>query len=309
VSERTAAAPRAAAAASALAGDRRALRLALAITLTVLALLAPRLASAQDWRTFTASRARSGEQQLRVDLEYGAGRLDVGPGASGTLYRTSMRYDANAFRPRVDYSTSRLRVGIQGQEGKAHKPKSGHLDLELGPDVPLELDLKFGATEANLELGGLRIRTGEISTGASKTTLRFSRPNPESCQLFELHVGAAKFHALGLGNLNADRLTVEGGVGEVTLDFTGTWRSDMNASVKMGLGALTLHIPRGLGLRVSKAGFLASFDSQELIKRGNAFYSQNWDGAEHKLSLAIEAAFGSIKVVWVDQDPASTGRR
>jgi N-terminal domain of toast_rack, DUF2154 len=282
--------------------DRLAIRLAVALTLTALALLAPRLASAQDWRTFTAARSRSGEEVLRVNLEYGAGRLNVGPGASGTLYRTNMRYDAELFQPRVDYSNTRLHVGIQGQDGKGHghKPRSGHLDLRLAPDVPLDLELKFGATEANLELGGLRIRRGAISTGASKTTLRISRPNQEHCQLFELHVGAARFHAIGLGNLNAEQLNVQGGVGEVILDFTGRWRSDLSASVQMGLGALMLHIPRGLGLRVSKDAFFAPFDSQELIKRGNAFYSQNWDDAEHKLSLDIDAAFGSIKVVWVD---------
>jgi hypothetical protein len=268
--------------------------------LSTLALLAPGLASAQDWRTFTASRARSGEELLRVDLEYGAGRLDVGPGATGMLYRTNLRYDAESFRPRVDYASNRLRVGIQGQDGKPRRPKSSHLDLRLGPDLPLDLELKFGAAEANLELGGLRIRKGEISTGASKTTLRISRPNLEVCELFELHVGAAKFHAFGLGNLNAERLDVEGGVGEVILDFTGAWRSDLRASVKMGLGSLTLQVPRGLGLRVSKEGFLAPFDSQELIKRGNAFYSPNWQSADHRLSLDIEAAFGSIKVVWVD---------
>jgi hypothetical protein len=282
------------------ARTRGAFRLAVALPLTTLPLLAPRLASAQDWRTLTASRAPSGEELLRVDVEYGPGRLDIAPGGASDLYRTSLRYDADAYRPRVDYGSSHLRVGLEGPERKAHRPKGGHLDLRLGPDVPLDLNLKFGAAEANLELGGLRIRRGEISTGASKTTLRISRPNREACQVFELHVGAAKFHAIGLGNLNAERLSVEGGVGEMMLDFTGSWRSDLRASVQLGLGSLTLQVPRGLGLRVARDGFLAPFDSQELVKRGAAFYSQNWDRADHRLWLDINAAFGSIKVVWVD---------
>ena len=276
---------------------RRAVRLALSACVLV---LLPQDASAQNWQTVTASRATNREELLRVDLEYGAGRLDIAPGTAGTLYRANMRFDANSFRPRVTYANNRLHVGVQGNDGKAHKPRNGHLDLKLAPNVPLDLELKFGAVEANLELGGLRIRRGEISTGASKTMLRFSRPNSERCELFELHVGAAKFHAIGLGNLNAERISLEGGVGEVVLDFTGTWRADTQASVQMGLGSLTLQLPRRLGVRVSKEGFLAPFDSQELVKRGNVFYSQNWERAEHKLSLDIEAALGSIKVVWVD---------
>jgi hypothetical protein len=86
----------------------------------------------------------------------------------------------------------------------------------------------------------------------------------------------------------------------VLLDFTGEWRADMHADVQMGLGALTLRVPRGLGLRVQKKGFLASFDSQELIKRGDAYFSENWDEADQKLTVDLQAALGSIKVVWVN---------
>lgn len=266
--------------------------------LTALMVL-PTVASAQDWRTFTSSRATNREEQLRVDLEYGAGRLDLAPAPSGTLYRTNLRYDAEAFQPRVIFQNGRLRVGVEGREVKG-KIKSGHLDLKLAADVPLDLDLKFGAAEANIELGGMRIQRGQISTGASKTVLRVSKPNQERCQLFDLNIGAASFHASGLGNLNAELISLEGGVGEVILNFAGAWRADSRATVQMGLGSLTLQIPRGLGLRVVKEGFLASFDSEGLIKRGNAFYSENWENAKHKLSLDIEAAFGSIKVVWVE---------
>lgn len=84
------------------------------------------------------------------------------------------------------------------------------------------------------------------------------------------------------------------------LDFTGTWKQDLAASIEMGLGSLTLRLPEGLGVRVEKDGILAAFDSQRLTKRGNVYYSSNWESAKHKLSLDLSAALGSIKVEWVD---------
>lgn len=279
---------------------RRLRVLIIATGLTLLAMLAPRLAAAQDWRTTSQSREIAGEQSLTVDIEYAAGQLTLAPAPRGTLYRANLRYDANAFTPRIAYAGNRLRVGVEGSNVRGRNLKSGHLDLRLSPDVPVDLDLQFGAAEATIDLGGLRIRSADIATGASSTTLNVSSPNLDTCRELSIHVGAAKFEANRLGNLNAQRIEVEGGVGEIVLDFTGAWRSSMTGKIEMGLGSLTLRVPTGLGVRINKGGFLASFDSQGLVKRGDTYYSENWDKASRTLSLDVQAAFGSIKVVWVD---------
>lgn len=271
-----------------------------AVIALLLALGAATPARAQDWRAITSMRQVSGEDMLRVDVEYGAGRLEVGPGAASLLYRANLRYDADVFRPVTSYSNGRLRLGVEGGSIRGRNLKSGHLDLRLGQSVPLSLTLKFGAAEADLELGGLRIREAQISTGASKTSVRVSQPNPDVCRSLRLEVGAAQFEATGLGNLNTERLSLSGGVGEVTLDFTGRWRTNLTADVNMGLGSLILRVPRGLGVRVRKTGILASFDSQGLIKRGDVYFSENWDEAEHRLTINVDAALGSIRLAWVD---------
>jgi len=70
-------------------------------------------------------------------------------------------------------------------------------------------------------------------------------------------------------------------------------------SIDMGLGSLELRFPEGLGVRLTKDSFLASLDSEGLVKRGDAYYSLDWDRADRKVSIDLDAAFGSIKVVWV----------
>jgi hypothetical protein len=259
-------------------------------------------ASAQDWRTITSLRQYKGENALSVDVEYGAGRLSIAPGETNALYKATLRYDAHAFRPVTQYQDGRLRVGIEGGSLKGRNMKSGRLDLALGTRMPIDLNLKFGAVRADVELGGLKIRSADIQTGASETDLTVSSANSESCSKLELQVGAAEFRASGLGNLNCERVQVAGGVGDVTLDFNGAWRVDADVDIDMGLGSLTLRLPRGLGVQVQKSGFLASFDSQGLVKRGNVYYSENWEKASNRASFKIDAAFGSVKVVWVEPE-------
>jgi hypothetical protein len=53
---------------------------------------------------------------------------------------------------------------------------------------------------------------------------------------------------------------------------------------------------------VRKTGVLASFDSQELVKRGNTYYSENWNKASNRVSFNIDAALGSIRMVWVEPE-------
>jgi hypothetical protein len=259
-------------------------------------------AEAQDWRTITSMRSAKGEASLNVDVEYGAGRLFITPAANNALYKATLRYDAKSFKPVTQYTDGRLRVGIEGGSIKGRNMKSGRLDLALTTSVPLDLDMKFGAVQANMELGGLKVRSAHIQTGASETDIAISKPNMEKCSRLKIEVGAADFHAAGLGNLGCELVDVDGGVGDITLDFNGAWRGTSNIEIDMGLGSLTLRVPRGLGVQVQKSGFLASFDSQGLVKRGNVYYSEDWDKAKNRAFFNIDAAFGAINVVWVEPE-------
>lgn len=269
----------------------------------LLAAIQPPEALGQDWRTLSSSRQVAGEEALRVEIEYAAGILDVRPAEPGVLYSAHLRYDSDIFRPTLSYHRGSLTLDMEGEGVRGGNHEAGNLELALGEAVPLDLELRFGAGRADVELGGLRIRTADLATGASEANFAFSRPNPEVAERIKVQVGAAAFRLSGLANANAERLDVEGGVGEIRLDFTGEWRRDLDVRVKMGLGALRLSFPRGLGVRVRKSGLLTSFDSQLFTKRGDWFYSEGWNASPHQLTLDLEAAFSSVEVRWVD-DPA-----
>lgn len=277
----------------------RALR---AAAVVVLAAAAP--VEAQTLKSVTSARQLQGERHLDAELRFGAGRLRVAPGPANLLYRMELRYDDRTFRPLTDYdrASGTLRLGLENlrRRGETRLDDEQRATIALSPSVATALDLEFGAGEAEVELGGMALESLDLSTGASETRVSFSTPNRVDARSIRLEAGAAEIRVEKLGNARAERFVFKGGVGEATLDFTGAWTRSATASIDMGLGQVTLRLPRGLGVRITKDSFLASFEHGGMIRRGNAWYSRGYDEARTKLDIEIDAALGAIEVEWVD---------
>jgi hypothetical protein len=282
-----------------------------ALALWGLACVTAQPAAAQTWRTITSARQTHGESELTVDVTYAAGRFTVTPGAPGTLYRMEMRYDEDRFTPVREYDddASVLRLGVRSRGRGGVRVSSGDrrrskptptLDLALTPDVPLSLTLELGAVRSDVELGGLALRRVHYRTGASESSVRFSRPNPLECDEIRLEAGAAEFQVTSLANANCRQVNFRGGVGEVTLDFSGVWRQSAQADVDVSIGSLTLRLPRDVGVAIRLSRFLASFDSAGFTKRGRLYYSRNYESARHRLTMRVNATIGGVAVDWVN---------
>ncbi len=263
--------------------------------------------SAQTLRTLTSARQLHGETSLIVDVTYAVGQLRLEPADQGDLYRMELRYDEDQFTPVREYDPDAgvLRLGLRSLHGhtsiRSHnRDETPSLDVALTPEVPLQLRVNVGAAEADVEFGGLQLRRLAYKTGASESHVRFSRPNAVDCDALTFEVGAAEFTASDLGNSNCRRMGFHGGVGEMTLDFSGEWRTPADASVKIGIGELKLVLPRDLGVAITLNRFLASFDHSGFTKRGGIYYSDNYASARVRLNLSVDAAFGGIDVQWVD---------
>ena len=261
----------------------------------------PALVGAQTMRSVTMSRELGDDEDVRVSVEYAAGHFTVRSFDEGLLYRMNLRYDEDVFEPVAEYSRNRLHLGVEsiGRRFNVRGRESAELELELARGVPMDLDLEFGAVRADIDLGGLALTDLDLSTGASQSLIDVSEPNPAQMGTARFEVGAAEFTARHLGNLNAERIDVDAGVGKLTLWFDGTWQQDARVSIEMGLGVLELRVPEGLGVRLRKDSFLTALDSEGLVKRGDTYQSLDWSDADRKVSIDLDAAFGSVKVVWI----------
>jgi hypothetical protein len=256
---------------------------------------------AQSWRTVTNSRQAGSEGEVDVRIKYAAGQFEVRPAERGLLYRMELTYDEDHFDPLSSFRNGTLELGIDGRSRNfdLDDDNESRMDLELGRGVPMDLRMEFGAVQADVDLGGLSLTRLQLTTGASESRIDVSEPNPEAMRRAEFEVGAASFTATNLGNLNAEILDVDAGVGDLELEFSGDWRRSARVNVDMGLGSLTLIFPRDVGVRLEKDTFLTSLDADEMTKRGDYYYSANWESAHIQIDVTVDAAFGGIDVEWV----------
>ena len=254
------------------------------------------------WRSVDLSRQLHDSLPQRIRVQYAAGHVDVNGSSDPLLYALHLRYDESRMTPlhRYDADQRSAVLGLESRSPGLHvssgRDDSGELRLALPRTIPLDLDLEFGGTQATLELGGLTLQSLRLECGATDATLAFTTPNRSRMRDLEINVGAAGFRGLHLANANADQMRVRGGVGSVDLDFGGTWTRDLTVSTRLAVGTLTLHVPSDVGVRVEVQRVAAGFQHEGLVKRDDAWYSENWDAARHKLHLRAETFFGKIDV-------------
>jgi hypothetical protein len=269
-------------------------------------LLWPSAAQAQTMRPFSTFRQLHGETRLTARLEYAAGNLQIAPAAETQLYSMDLAYDDGRYVPVSDYDaqSGTVLLGLKpAGEGGVRVVSRSQLSqvatVGLSSRVNLAIGLALGAVEAEAELGGLRITSLDVKTGASRTMIRFSRPNAVRCRQATFSAGAAEVSIMGLGNSRCDEIGFEGGIGKVTLDFDGVWISSSQVEVKMAVGELTLRLPRNAGVRIRMDKFLSSFEPAGLVRRGEAFESRNYAQTERHLDLDLTTAIGGVNVEWV----------
>jgi hypothetical protein len=96
-------------------------------------------------------------------------------------------------------------------------------------------------------------------------------------------------------------LEFEGGVGKFVLDFGGQFDYRAEARVKVGMGALTVVIPRELGVQLrADDRWLSSLDfskSRLVAVAGKGMYeTENFESAQGQLILILEVGLGSANI-------------
>ena len=277
------------------------------LTLAVLLAASAHAAAAQNgprWRTVDVSRQLRDTIPARIRVQYGAGKLEVHGTTAPVLYSMHLRYDEARAAPlhRYDAEQRQAVLGLESfgrgirVSSRDDDDESGELKLLLPNTLPLELDMELGGTLSVLDLGGLTLRALRLECGATDATLLFMSPNRTRMRELEIDVGAADFSAVHLANSNADQIRLRGGVGVVDLEFGGTWTHDMSVTTRLAVGKLMLRVPTDVGVRLEVQRLATGFEHQGLEKRGDAWYSENYERAPHKLQLRAETFFGKIEI-------------
>jgi hypothetical protein len=272
-----------------------------AVTAVVLVAGTAAVASAQQWQTVDVARQLLDTGAVTVKVTYAAGKLTVRGAAAPYLYSMQMRYDGQRGQALSSYDagTRSLRVGMSGKSSgwSGHgTDDAGDMQLALTRRAVMDLTMDLGATDSDLDLSAMALRTLEVRTGASETTIRFDSVSRRPIERMQLNLGAAAVHARHLANAGVQKLDVRGGVGEVDLDLTGAWSHDMDVQLDVALGAVTIVVPRDVGVRIEADKVFGTFDFGGLKKSGGAWVSDGFDAAAYKVRIRSSTVMGKLTV-------------
>jgi len=224
-------------------------------------------------RTESRSQELGGAQSASVDIRMGAGKLVIGAGASGIM-DADFSYNISSWKPEVSYRVSDGRGYLTVEQPSVGNIGAGRnvcyeWNVRLNGGVPIELQVSLGAGESRLDLRDLEVNELQITTGA----------------------GNAKID-LPAGSLT--RLEMNAGVGDANLNLLGGWKKSLRATVRAGVGAITLHLPREIGVKVKVTGALGKVNANGFRIQDDAYVNDAYGKSAVTLDISIVGAVGSV---------------
>jgi hypothetical protein len=249
------------------------------------------------------------EKSLESTIHFDIGSLEItGEEKTESLYSFDLEYDKASYTPDIQYNEA-----LAGAEGRlyfnlqsAHKMGirreryNNRLRLAFTDSIPLNLKVTTGVGDARLSLSGMRLARIDFESGVGGAKMSAYEPNPIPCEYIRLKNGVGSIEAVGLGNLNFRAFEFEGGVGGASLDFTGEWRQDADIHIQVGVGGVSMRMPREIGVRVeAEKHFLSGLQLENFHQRDSSYYSENYDKATIRVSVRVQTGIGGLKITWV----------
>jgi hypothetical protein len=256
-------------------------------------------------------------KQLDVEIEFGLGQLDLSSNKDDDYILISeFHFSDDRYRPQVDFRRS----GDQGKlrlESRNLDKKSffglGRQDAQKGANenrwflefirtVPSSFRIDLGLGHGQLDFSEIRVKDLRLECGMSDVGVEFRKRNPERLQSMTLETGLGNVEAFGLGYANIENFSIECGLGSTVLVFNGEIEQDMKGQISVGLGSVSLEIPRNLGVQIeAESSFLSSIDLHDFNRLDNDLYrTENWQQAETRLYLVVEIGLGSVDIEWIE---------
>jgi hypothetical protein len=264
-------------------------------------LVLPATARSQSWRSLTIDREVSDSVPLNIAVAFAEGNFELRKASAGAKLSLALRYDADRVNLRYRFDSTRRLLSLSSEKVKRGRmfasDELGDARLELPASVPANLSVDLGASTADLDLGGLSLRTLTCRAGASVAWLRFAEPNVGVMDELNIDGSAGTIRATELANTRAARINVQAHLGVLDLDFGGRWSSDMSVVLKIVLASATLRVPRNVGVQIRISPILSSFSTDGFMRVGDTYRSDNWEEATHRLTLDANSILGRLNVV------------
>lgn len=203
--------------------------------------------------TVTIERADAATHgTIRLDLSHGI--FTVRPAMPGEQPHVEAIYDAATHavvEEASETSTGWLwnvqvtpRQSLLGQLFGDSR-RDANVTVVLPRDRPFDLEIDSGMGIFDTELGGLRLRSLDVTGSMGQRSLSFSEPTPEPVRSITIDTRIGESRLTQLGNAAPARLEIDSSLGEMQLDLGGAWQggADSDVAIRFKMGRLTVRIP------------------------------------------------------------------
>jgi hypothetical protein len=148
-----------------------------------------------------------------------------------------------------------------------------HYRVEFGKGRSFILTIETGASDFDLDLGGVPLSRLMVRQGAGKFELGFRQPNPEPMELLEISSGAAAIELENLANANFSEMRLSGGAASYELDFGGVLSRDAEVNIETGVSGVVVSVPSSTATRVVAETTLGSVDVGDGFTKSEGAFS------------------------------------
>lgn len=238
----------------------------------------------------SAATESAGSGSTRLTLSFGAGDLNVTPGAKNLVEGTAT-YNIPDLKPQIITQGNDIEIKQGDFQSIPYQNVKNQWDFQLG-NTPMDLTVNAGAYNGTYELGGLSLTNLTIKDGASHSQLSFSKPNASEMTVLRYETGASGVKLSGLANANFSTMIFNSGAGDYTLDFSGTLKRDATITVTSGLSNLILVIPQEVHAVVTTESGLSNVNSGPGWSQNGNLYTQSGSGPT--LTFIIKTGAGNL---------------
>jgi hypothetical protein len=205
----------------------------------------------EETQTIQLDKAKSVEVQLKMR----AGELRLQGGAR-ELMEGHFSYNIDHWKPEIDYHLVGQKGILSVEQGRSGGIPMGNTrnrwDILLSKDVPIDLEINFGAGQGKLDLSQLMINSLDIDMGVGDLTIDLTGEHKQNLDVaIDGGVGHATIYLPenigvqvkvdgGIGSVNAGRMNRSGHT--YTNDTFGKTNVSIDISIDGGIGSIDLKL-------------------------------------------------------------------
>lgn len=254
-------------------------------------------------QTFEANK----DKELFVKVDIDIGELKIQPDETDAMGSIEISYQKEEYWSRIDFDKKGNHLEIKVDNDSWFNWNSDKHDnnevpqvfITLPKNVIMNLDVRLKAGELHMQLGGISIKSLNVSSWAGETWVDFDTLNPVEMEMMRIAPRIGECRLKHLGNSRFQRAKIDGGIGELSVDFSGGLLHDSRAKVDLDIGEASIELPEEVGTQMFMGGmsFLSSKNLDRSIeKKGRIYFTENFDTANQKFYLKVSPGLGELNI-------------